>query len=187
MIWCVAKNRLEIHIFVTVNYHYDCIMLTVRLSQISDIEVIMDIYDHAKNFMAVSGNRGQWVNGYPQRKLIESDIENGYSHVVTGSGGRIVGVFSFIIGSDPTYAEIEGAWLDDSAYGTIHRIASAGVEKGVADCCLAYCLSKIGNIRIDTHSDNVPMRRWIAKSSFHFCGIIHTHDGSPRLAFQLRK
>ena len=162
-------------------------MLSVRPSRISDIEDIMAVYGHAKNFMAECGNAGQWINGYPRRSLIESDIENGYSHVVMTEDGRLAGVFCLIIGQDPTYSVIDGAWLDDSAYGTIHRIASSGIEKGVADCCLAFCLSKIGNIRIDTHTDNVPMRRWILKSSFVFCGIIHTHDGSPRLAFQFKK
>ena len=36
----------------------------------------------------------------------------------------------FIIGADPTYEVIEdGAWPDNSPYGTIHRIAGDGQVK----------------------------------------------------------
>lgn len=162
-------------------------MLKVRPSHPSDIDRLMAVYARAKSFMASVGNPGQWVNGYPQRELVEADIEQGYSYVVEDEDGRIAGTFCLIVGPDPTYGEIDGAWLDDAPYGTIHRIASSGLYKGVADCCLDFCLSVIGNIRIDTHAANEPMRRWIAKSSFTPCGIIRTHDGTPRLAYQLRK
>ena len=40
---------------------------------------------------------------------------------------------------------------------------------------------------IDTHRDNAPMLGWIRSRGFSYCGIIHCHNGSPRLAFQIQK
>ena len=83
-----------------------------------------------------AGNINQWVNGYPSQKLIKDDIDAGNSFVVENNSGKIVGVFSFIIGEDPTYTKIyNGEWLNADEYGTIHRIASSGIEKGVGEEC----------------------------------------------------
>ncbi len=117
------------------------------------------------------------------RRTVRRDIADGISYVVE-SDNRIVGTFVFIIGDEPTYSEIEGKWIDNEPYGTIHRIASDGSVKGIADYCLKYCSGIIGNIRIDTHKDNNVMLKWIKCSGFSYCGIIHVADGSPRHAFQ---
>ncbi len=94
-------------------------------------------------------------------------------------------VFTFIIGEDPTYKEIEnGAWLNDKPYGTIHRIASSGRQGGMLKASVRYCAQMIDNIRIDTHADNGPMQNALHRLNFTFCGIIYVADGSPRLAFQ---
>lgn len=58
-------------------------------------------------------------------RLLRRDIAEGISHVVV-SDNKIVGTFVFIIGDEPTYSEIEGEWINDEPYGTIHRIASDG-------------------------------------------------------------
>ena len=99
--------------------------------------------------------------------------------------GELVGVFAFIIGPDPTYAEIwDGdGWLNDEPYGTIHRIASNGKTKGIFETCVAYCETLIDNIRIDTHADNAPMQHLIRKNGFTRCGIIRIADGTLRTAF----
>ncbi len=162
-------------------------MLSVRQACPNDTDIIMTIFARAKKFMAEEGNPNQWGGAYPERHRIEEDIEAGVCHVVTDEAGKIVGTFCLIIGPDPTYNHIIGQWPDSSPYGTIHRIASAGTHKGVADCALEYCLSKINTIRIDTHADNRPMLNWITRSGFSHCGTIFTHDGSPRLAFHLSK
>ena len=61
-----------------------------------------------------------------------TDIRNGSSYVCVNGDGRIVGTFFFTQGRDvePTYRVIaDGAWLDDSAYGVVHRVATDGSEK----------------------------------------------------------
>ena len=41
-----------------------------------------------------------------------------------------------------------------------------------------------GNIRVDTHARNLPMRAKIEARGFVRCGIIHVADGTPRIAYQ---
>ena len=42
-------------------------MIQIRPSQLSDLDRLMEIFDHARKFMASVGNGNQWINGYPQR------------------------------------------------------------------------------------------------------------------------
>lgn len=156
----------------------------VRRSTSADLAEMLRIYEVARRFMAAHGNAGQWVNGYPSPELLRQDIAKGQSYIVEADG-RAVGTFCFVLGVDPTYKEIEGRWLDDAPYGTIHRIASSGAVKGVADACLKFCRGLILHIRIDTHADNYPMQQWILKNGFTYCGIIHVEDGTPRRAYEL--
>lgn len=157
----------------------------IRKALQEDTDAVMPLYDIARARMRSSGNSSQWINGYPSRELIAADIEAGNFYVME-RGGEIYGAFTFIVGDDPTYARIEnGAWPNNLPYGTIHRLASSGKAGGVSRECFDFCLSLTGNVRADTHSDNIPMRKALEKYGFAYCGIIHVADGSPRLAFQL--
>lgn len=160
------------------------IEMIVRKTAVRDLPRVMEIFGIAREFMRRSGNPTQWRNNHPPEKLIRSDIEKGISYVVT-ENDRVIGTFVFVIGEEPTYTEIDGGWLNDELYGTIHRIASDGTMKGVAGECLKFCKNINPNIRIDTHKDNKVMLSWIERSGFEKCGIIHVADGSPRIAFQL--
>ncbi len=158
--------------------------IRIRHSKVNDLPRMAEIYAMARRFMARNGNATQWGSGYPSSELLLADIERGVSYIIEVEG-KAVATFAFIQGDDPTYARIEGEWPDNAPYGTIHRLASDGSVRGTADACLAFCRSICSNIRIDTHADNLPMLRWIEKSGFRFCGIIHVSDGTPRRAFQL--
>lgn len=155
----------------------------IRKSTISDIDRIMPLYEQARRFMRATGNPMQWINGYPERELIATDIYNDNLYIIEHCG-RIVAAFTFIIGSDPTYNTIQGQWLNDLPYGTIHRLVSDGSLRGISDLCFDHCFNIIDNIRIDTHRDNRYMRQAILRNGFAFCGIIRVADGSPRLAYQ---
>lgn len=144
----------------------------------------MEIYDIARDFMRVSGNPTQWGDGYPVRALIEEDIERGEGYVIT-DGEEIHGVFMFMQREEPTYAKIEGAWLNDLPYGTIHRVATDGKCRGLFDLCVDFCSQITSNLRVDTHHDNLPMQKAIARNGFTRCGVIYMlHDGTPRIAYQ---
>lgn len=158
--------------------------MTIRDTTIADFGQIQEIYAYAREQMRQSGNPSQWGSDRPSGETLLADIQNGQSHVMEEQG-KIWGVFTFIIGEDPTYRIIEqGQWLNDAPYGTIHRIAGNGTAKGIFRECLSYCLSKIANIRIDTHRDNALMQHLLEKHGFQKCGVIYVEDGSPRIAYQ---
>ncbi len=159
--------------------------MNIRPSSMDDLETLMRIYDTARSFMSAHGNPNQWTGGYPSEDLIRSEIEAGHCHVCETSDGRIAGTFCFITGEDPTYEVIvDGKWLAPGPYGTIHRLASAGLVHGVADACISWCWSRIHNLRADTHADNLVMQNILSRNGFIRCGIIRTDNGSPRIAYQ---
>ncbi len=159
-------------------------IMEIRKTMPNDLLRVMRIFEIARDFMKSSGNPSQWNDNYPSEELITSDIQEGVSYVIVDKS-KIVGTFVFREGEESTYSEIDGCWSNDNPYGTIHRIASDGSTKGIADKCLAFCRTKTGNIRIDTHRDNTVMQKWIRRCGFKECGIIRVSDGTPRDAFQL--
>ena len=156
--------------------------MKIRLANKDDLRSIEHIYDLARAFMRTTGNVTQWSNGYPNEEIIKSDIEQKYLYVVEDNG--IQAVFTLILGEDPTYLSINGAWLNDKPYATLHRIASRGTQKGLFKLIIDFAWSICPNLRIDTHKDNKPMRHLIEKNGFDYCGIIIVGDGTPRLAYQ---
>jgi RimJ/RimL family protein N-acetyltransferase len=162
--------------------------MNCRLAEMNDIDVILKLYETARAFMKANGNPHQWGdNNWPPRELVESDINKSQCYVCE-QDGAIVGVFVYIYGKDcdPAYLKItDGKWLDDSAYGVIHRLATDCTTKGVGTFCINWCYEKAGHIRIDTHSDNKPMQTLARKLNFVHCGTIYVeHDNYPRLAYE---
>ena len=126
-------------------------MMEIRLTELKDLPLVMEIYDYARAFMRANGNATQWIDGYPSESFIRQEIEDGHSYVCTDEQGEILGTFCFILGEDPTYLNIyEGAWLNDEPYGVIHRMAASGKRKGVSEACLNWCFEHFENIRVDT-------------------------------------
>ncbi len=160
--------------------------MIVRPAILNDLSIILDIYATARNFMRNTGNADQWKNIYPPKDLLEKDIENGNLYVVC-EDSEIHSVFAFIPGVDPTYNEIDGAWLNDKPYAAIHRVASAGKKKGMLHECVNYALQHSDNIKIDTHHDNKVMQHQLEKEGFVRCGIIKLENGEPRIAYQKLK
>lgn len=158
-------------------------MLEIRKAQWDDLGRIEEIFSCARKFMKENGNPDQWKDDRPSMDKVEEDIRNGDFYVVE-SDGRIFGGFAFPIGIEPTYLEIDGQWIDDAPYGTIHRIASDGTVKGMFDAVLEFVERFHVDIRIDTHKDNRIMLHLLEKNGFHKCGIIIVDDGTKRFAFQ---
>ncbi|MCQ2116196.1 MAG: GNAT family N-acetyltransferase [Bacteroidales bacterium] len=144
----------------------------------------MEIFEQAKGIMRSDGNFGQWTGGYPSVEVLKADMERGSSYVISDSGSEIVGTFAFIPGIEPTYNYIEGKWLTDGPYATIHRLASGPESHGIARECFDWCWSRVQNLRIDTHADNSIMQHCILKYGFTYCGVIYLANGDPRLAYQ---
>lgn len=158
--------------------------MIIRKALPEEFETIMGIYSAAQDFMAENGNGSQWGKTHPDPNLIKQDLENGELYVCC-ENDAIACVFFFRFAPDPTYNVIyDGAWLNDTPYGVVHRIASSRTIKGAARFCLSWAYSQCGNLRIDTHRNNLPMRNLLKSLGFEYCGIIHLESGDERLAFQ---
>lgn len=161
--------------------------MEIRKTRMEELDQVMAIYAHARKFMAEHGNATQWGQTKPARELVIEDITQGKSYVCV-EDGKLAAVFFYQKGVDATYITIyDGAWKNDLAYGVVHRIASAGTVKGAGAFCLNWAFEQCGNLKIDTHHDNIVMQNLLKKLGFEYCGIIHLMDGDERLAYQKEK
>ena len=163
--------------------------MKIRKSTEQDLERMMEIYVYAREYMAKTGNPNQWgPTNWPPEHLLHRDIETGNSYVCENDAGKVIGTFYFVYGRDiePTYREItDGAWMDDSPYGVIHRVAADGSEKGIGTFCISWAFDQCGHMRIDTHGDNKVMQHLLTKLGFVRCGTIYVEeDNFPRIAFE---
>ncbi len=160
--------------------------MIIRKAGLQDLSAVLELYADARAYMKDHGNPAQWGDSYPPETMVREDMDAGVCYVCE-EDGEILGVFSWMPGPDPTYAEIEdGAWLSSEPYTVIHRVAVRSRRRGVASACFAYAMQRCRNLRIDTHADNIPMQRSLAKNGFTRCGIIHLANGDPRIAYQKR-
>lgn len=158
--------------------------MKIRRAVFEEMDILMGKYENARRFMEEHGNPDQWGTNYPPRELVGKDVQEGNCYVCEHER-NIVGVFYYKEGRDVTYAVIEeGKWVSEEPYGVVHRITSDGTVKGTASFCLDWAFRQCGNLRIDTHRDNVVMQKLLKKNGFSYCGIIHIEDGSERLAYQ---
>lgn len=162
-----------------------------RHATIDDFENMQKIYARARKLMAENGNPTQWGNEFPREAVIRDDIAQGRTMLLvdTDDNGneRILAQFALCEGEDPTYATIDGAWLDDDPYVTIHRIAASGLGKHSARECINWALRHYGNVRADTHRNNKAMQHVLESCGFARCGLIELIDrptDTTRIAYQ---
>ena len=74
--------------------------------------------------------------------------------------------------------------MNSCPYAVVHRVPTAPDTKGIATFCLNWALEQCGNIRIDTHRDNIVMQHLLDKNGFKYCGIVYVEDGTERIAYQ---
>ncbi|MBE6195747.1 MAG: GNAT family N-acetyltransferase [Rikenellaceae bacterium] len=165
--------------------------ITFRPTLKEDIGRIMELVAAAQAWFRDRGI-DQWQDGYPTAAVFEQDILRGNSYVgVVDDRVLLTGCLSF--DGEPTYREIfEGGWLNEAPYGVVHRLVvdPACKGRGLAGAFLHFCYAEasrrgIKNIRIDTHLQNLPMQRLIARHGFLHCGRIVLESGADREAYQL--
>ncbi len=158
--------------------------MNIQKATVSELAEILRVYAAAREYMSAHGNATQWGTTYPPEEIVRADIAKGNLYLCV-ENGKIHGVFAFIEGADPTYAVIEqGAWPDDKPYNVMHRMASDGEVRGIGKAALDFCKAHSGNVRADTHKDNITMQNMLKKNGFVPCGIIHVENGSERIAYQ---
>lgn len=161
--------------------------MEIRLATEKDIPKMREIFDYGREVQLKSGNLNQWAAGYPSDELIQEDLEAGAVHVLVDDTAEILGIMSLFTEPDPTYEEIDGEWLNDEPYATIHRIATSGKVKGTGQQLIEWTQEKFDNVRIDTHEDNEQMKYIVKKLGFIYCGVIYLADGDPRNAYHYAK
>ena len=131
----------------------------------------------------------QWHPGYPTLATIESDIEAGIGYVFA-EGDIIYGYCCIIIGDEPAYHVIDGAWKTDRPYAVVHRMAFSEQARGKGLSEKAFALIKefcfehgIEAIRVDTQDENKVMQHILEREEFAYCGLV-TFDGGPKLAYE---
>ena len=155
-----------------------------------DLPVMLKIYQHARELMAANGNPTQWGNTFPREEVILDDIRQQRTMLLVDEADgkeRVLAQFALCTGEDPTYAHIDGAWLDNDTYVTIHRIAASGLVRHAARDCIRWALKHYGNVRADTHPNNKAMQHVLESSGFARCGLIQLLDRSvdtTRIAYQ---
>lgn len=183
----------------------------IRRAEERDLAAVLKIYAAARRYMRQNGNASQWGDSYPKEALLRQDLEREQLYLCVEKtpkaeektsgpeaaipeteaehAEQILAVFVLLLGDDPNYQEIEdGTWPNDEPYATVHRIAVSDEVRGrgAARFCLDWSAEQADNLRIDTHADNLPMQRLIAKCGFVRAGIVHMEDGSPRIAYAKR-
>lgn len=164
-----------------------------RLANNDDIKQIMSCIKDAKKFLKDAGSP-QWQSGYPNEETIAGDIKAGYGYVFL-IGKQIAAYAAVIVGQDPNYNKIKGAWENNTDdYATIHRICfnSKFQGHGLAKIFFSNIISLkyaegIRNFRVDTYKLNVPMQKLAKNNGFVYRGIINVVDpiDPARLAFEL--
>lgn len=157
----------------------------IRPATMADLATLLPIYDQARRYMVAMGNPTQWGYYYPNAEVTEADIARGVCYVVEDVASGILGVFVWESGPYAPYDTIyHGRWLNDAPYGVLLRLASAGRGGGLADVVLRWVIAQGGDVRVDTHRDNLSMRQALLRHGFRLCGSVRLEDGASRIAFQ---
>lgn len=165
-----------------------------RLAQMGDLDAIMPIITDAKQALKDAGS-SQWQGAYPSRQDIVADLQAQHGFVLV-CDGQVAGYAAVIVGPEPTYQHIEGAWHNEKDdYATIHRICFSNDFRGhgLAKVFMGQLVSLqvangVHNFRIDTSRVNQAMQRVINHAGFQYRGIIRVdedEENPERLAYEL--
>ncbi len=168
-------------------------MFLIRKASINDLNEVLKIYEDAiikfeqeKTF--------QWTKGFPpNEESFKNDLVNNEIYVAM-LDNKIVGVMTFLLDGEEDYTEIDGSWINEDKYLTIHRIAVSkecygkGIGYKLIDFAKDYCLKNgYYNIRIDTHVRNFDMKKLLTRNGFVYTGIIKLRNKNNDLrdAYQI--
>ena len=161
----------------------------------TEIEEIMSVIEDGKEFLKQQGIN-QWQHGSPGRSDVENDIKQETSYVYE-LDGEIVGT-AMLNTYDADYEKYLTIWTKCNNYLVIHRLAvkkeyrSQGIgHKFMNDIILFAKENSVEYIRIDTHKDNVIMRKYLSKNNFKELDEIklsmkNSLDDKERIAYELK-
>lgn len=160
----------------------------LRSADERDAPVIWDILQGAIEQRRLEGS-DQWQNGYPNEQTVRDDLARSVAYVLT-ENDAVIAYAAIILDGEPAYDAIDGQWLTDGQYATVHRVARARDVRsmGVATIFLGLieglCIGLgVPGIRLDTNFDNLAMLKILDKLSYRYCGEIF-YEGAPRRAYE---
>ena len=168
----------------------------IKLADEKDIFGIYSCIKDAKKMLKESGS-DQWqdTDGYPSMDTIKEYVAKRemYVNVINN---EIAGCIALCPGIDKSYLEIDGAWLNDEPYYTLHLMAvkatyyRQGVAKELIEEMMKIAYQdQIYNLKVDTKKENLPMSSLLLKLGFTKTGVIDIkRDGvldPKRDAFQI--
>ena len=163
------------------------------LAKACHLEEMVRITNEAKVQLKNIGT-DQWQHGYPNEDVWAKDIEEKTAWVAVDEG-KVCGAFAFLTIDEESYRVIEGKWLTDTPYASVHRFCVSDHVKGRGVAAFmfkaAFDMARdrdYKSVRIDTHPGNMPMQKALKKSSFTYCGDIYlvggNENGAKRLAYE---
>lgn len=162
--------------------------MKLRIAELHEAEACYRCIEDARAYHKSMGFE-QWHPDYPTRQTILDDMANGIGYAFV-RGEEIIGYCCIIIGYEPAYDKIDGAWKTDRPYAVVHRMAfnqkarGGGLSRQALDLIKEFCLSNhIRAIRVDTQDENKVMQHILEREGFHYCGLIQ-FDGGPKLAYE---
>ena len=159
-----------------------------EMAQASDLEEIWKIFQFAIASRKAEGSE-QWQDGYPNPKSIEEDISKNFAWVIRHEN-KILVYAAVIFEPEPAYQNIQGEWLSNLEYVTLHRVAVSSEAKGKKMVQKLFNeVEKLAiyrnfySIRVDTNYDNFAMLHILEKLNYTYCGEVLMRN-SPRKAFE---
>ena len=162
--------------------------MKLRLANLNEAEICYQCIEDARAYHKSLGFE-QWHPDYPTEQTILDDIAQNIGYVFV-KDNEIIGYCCIIIGDEPAYAKIDGAWKSEKPYAVVHRMAFSSRARGgglsrnafqlVKDFCRLNCIDAI---RLDTQEENKVMQHILSREGFEYCGLIQ-FDGGPKLAYE---
>lgn len=162
--------------------------IVFRTAHESDLSTIWEIITFAKEVRRREGS-SQWQDGYPDIDTIRLDIVDRKGYLLLFND-EVCGYMAVVLDGEPVYDDIEGCWLSNRPYTTVHRMAVSSQAKGKG---LGYTMllkaeeislaNSIYSIRVDTNYDNTAMLHIFEKLGYVYCGEVY-YRGNPRKAFE---
>lgn len=167
----------------------------LRKAKNNELDKILQIINEGKQFLKEQGIN-QWQHGSPGCSDVENDIKQETSYVYE-LDGKIVGT-AMLNTYDADYEKYLTIWTKCNNYLVIHRLAvkkeyrSQGIgHKFMNDIILFAKENSVEYIRIDTHKDNVIMRKYLSKNNFKELDEIklsmkNSLDDKERITYELK-
>ena len=164
--------------------------MSYKQVEINEIDRVMEIIEDGRALLKLEGN-GQWQFGYPNRNDLINDINNKNLYGVYTKDNVLVCVAAFTFYEEDYNNPYEGAWLTDSKYMVLHRIAIKEEYRGKGYAKEMFKVFEevakelsIHSLRVDTHEKNNIMVNLLKSCGFIAVGKAILKPNKDRVLFE---